>query len=113
MNPIDIVVIDDEEGITLLCKRLLTRAGHRVTVFTDPRTGMEHLKNHSVDLLLVDIRMPDVDGFAVIEYARNCQPGAAILVMTGHGTVETAIRALRQGVDGLLLKPFRARGGID
>jgi signal transduction histidine kinase len=62
--------------------------------------------NNSIDLLLVDIRMPDVDGFEVIAHAQRIQPDVAALVMTGYGTVETAIRALRQGVDGLLLKPF-------
>ena len=62
-------------------------------------------KTH-IDLLLVDIRMPEVDGFDVISRAQMVQPDVAVLVMTGFGTVETAIRALRQGVDGLLLKPF-------
>ena len=50
--------------------------------------------------------MPEVDGFEVITSARRLQPDLAVLVMTGFGTVETAIKALRQGVDGLLLKPF-------
>ena len=106
MNPIRVLVVDDEAGIALLCKRLLTRAGFQVTSLTDPRLAVEHLQNHPVDLLLVDIRMPEVDGFEVIAHARRVQPAIAILVMTGYGTVETAIRALRQGVDGLLLKPF-------
>ena len=57
-------------------------------------------------LLLVDIRMPEVDGFEVIARASQLQPDLAVLVMTGFGTLDTAIRALRQGVDGLLLKPF-------
>ena len=63
-------------------------------------------RHNPVDLLLVDIRMPDVDGFEVISRAKKLQPDIAVLVMTGFGTVETAIQALRQGVDGLLLKPF-------
>src|SRR5574338_499621 len=58
-------------------------------------------------LVVVDIRMPEVDGFDVISRAQMIQPDIAVLVMTGFGTVETAIRALRQGVDGLLLKPFQ------
>ena len=101
-----IFVVDDEPGIALLCKRLLTRAGFQVEAQTDPRQAIEYLKENAIDLLLVDIRMPGVDGFEVIQYAQRLQPDAAILIMTGHGTVETAIRALRQGVDGLLLKPF-------
>jgi len=104
-NPL-VLVLDDEPGITLLCKRLLTRAGFDVTAFTEPRKALEELSRRRFDLLLVDIRMPEVDGFDVIAHAQRSQPDIAVLVMTGFGTVETAIRALRQGVDGLLLKPF-------
>src|SRR5512138_59485 len=106
MDPISILVVDDEPGIALLCKRMLTRAGYLVTPLTDPRESLEWLKQNKADLLLVDIRMPEIDGFEVISVARQLQPDLAVLVMTGFGTVETAIRALRQGVDGLLLKPF-------
>lgn len=106
MKPISILVVDDEPGIALLCKRILSRAGYEVTSQTDPRIAIENLQEHHFDLLLVDIRMPEVDGFDVISRAQLVQPDIAVLVMTGFGTVETAIRALRQGVDGLLLKPF-------
>lgn len=101
-----VFIVDDEPGIAMLCERLLTRAGYQTASETKPRTAIEYLKENRVDLLLVDIRMPEVDGFEVIQHAQRLQPDAAILIMTGHGTVDTAIRALRQGVDGLLLKPF-------
>jgi signal transduction histidine kinase/FixJ family two-component response regulator len=101
-----VFVVDDEPGIALLCNRLLSRAGYKVETQTDPRKAISYLKENKIDLLLVDIRMPEVDGFEVIQHAQRLQPDAAMLIMTGHGTVETAIRALRQGVDGLILKPF-------
>ncbi len=101
-----IFVVDDEPGIALLCNRVLTRAGYKVESQTSPRKAIEYLKENKIDLLLVDIRMPEVDGFEVIQHAQRLQPDAAMLIMTGHGTVETAIHALRQGVDGLILKPF-------
>lgn len=106
METISVLVVDDEPGIALLCNRILNRAGYDVTSETDPRVAIEHFQHKRVDLLLVDIRMPEVDGFDVISRAQMVQPDVAVLVMTGFGTVETAIRALRQGVDGLLLKPF-------
>ncbi len=101
-----ILVVDDEPGIASLCERLLSREGHRVTALINPLAAIEYLQKTRTDLLLVDIRMPEVDGFDVISRAKIVQPDIAVLVMTGFGTVETAIRALRQGVDGLLLKPF-------
>jgi signal transduction histidine kinase len=107
MDPLSVLVVDDEPGIALLCKRLLTRGGYLVTALTDPREAVEWLKANPADVLLVDIRMPEVDGFEVIGHARRLQTDLAILIMTGFGTVETAIHALREGVDGLLLKPFQ------
>lgn len=106
MESASILVVDDEPGIALLCTRVLKRAGYDVLSETNPRTAIDYLGHNRVDLLLVDIRMPEVDGFDVISRAKRSQPDIAVLVMTGFGTVETAIRALRQGVDGLLLKPF-------
>jgi signal transduction histidine kinase len=106
MESVKVLVVDDEPGIALLCDRILSRAGYDVTSETDPRVAIEHLQHQRVDLLVVDIRMPEVDGFDVISRAQMVQPDIAVLVMTGFGTVEMAIKALRQGVDGLLLKPF-------
>ncbi len=100
------IIIDDEPGIVRLCKRLLERSGFTVQTFTNPEEGAEVLKNESFDVLLVDIRMPAMDGFQVIDIARQNQPDIAAVIMTGYGTLETAIRALRQGADGLILKPF-------
>ena len=101
-----ILVVDDEPGITRLCERLLKRAEYEVTSFTDPTAAMTYVEQNKIDLLLVDIRMPEISGFDLIAQVKQHQPDAAVLVMTGFGTVETAIQALRQGVDGLLLKPF-------
>jgi signal transduction histidine kinase/FixJ family two-component response regulator len=107
-----ILVVDDEPGITLLCERLLKRAGYEVTIFTDPKLAMKFIAKEKIDSLLVDIRMPEISGFDLIAYTKEHQPDAAILVMTGFGTVETAVQALRQGVDGLLLKPFEVGGEL-
>mgnify|MGYP001102393950 CR=1 FL=1 len=101
-----VFVLDDEPGIILLCKRLLERAGFRVESFSAPGVALAALENNPIDLLLVDIRMPELDGFQAIDRARQLQPDLAVVVMTGFGTVETAIEALRRGADGLILKPF-------
>ncbi len=106
MNKPVVLVVDDELGIVRLCERLLKKAGFSVSTFTNPEKAMAFLSGERVDLLLVDIRMPKVDGFSVVAFAKEHQPDIATLLMTGFGTVETAIRALRRGVDGLILKPF-------
>lgn len=106
MNRPSVLVVDDESGIVLLCERLLTQAGYNVFAHTDPRLAMDILQKSRPELLLVDIRMPEISGFDLAEKARALCPEMAILAMTGYGTVETAIQALRKGMDGLLLKPF-------
>ncbi|HTX89906.1 MAG TPA: ATP-binding protein [Anaerolineales bacterium] len=112
MTAIHILVVDDEPGITKLCERLLKRAGYQVSAFTDPAMAMRFVLQEKIELLLVDIRMPEISGFDLITFTKQHQPDAAVLVMTGFGTVETAIQALRQGVDGLLLKPFDVGGEL-
>lgn len=101
-----ILVVDDELGVVRLCQRLLERVGFQVIAVTSPQDGLTVLDRSQVDLLLVDIRMPEMNGFRMIELAREKQPEIAVVVMTGFGTVETAIEALRRGADGLILKPF-------
>jgi signal transduction histidine kinase/FixJ family two-component response regulator len=112
MTEASIFIIDDEEGILRLCTRLLERANFRVSGCTDPREGIEILESEEYDLLLVDIRMPSMDGFEVIDIVQQVQTDIAVVIMTGYGTLETAIRALRQGADGLILKPFEEGGEL-
>ena len=106
MPDASVIIIDDEVGIVRLCTRLLERVNYKVTGVNLPSEGINILQEEQFDLLLVDIRMPEMDGFKVIEQARLMQPDIAVVIMTGFGTLETAIRALRQGADGLILKPF-------
>ncbi len=106
MSESRVLVVDDEPGIVLLCDRILSRVGYEVVTYTDPHQALDELKNAYFDLLLVDIRMPEVSGFDLIHAAHDLRQDMAILAMTGFGTVETAIQALRGGVDGLILKPF-------
>ncbi len=108
-----ILVVDDEPGITRLCERLLTRTGYGVIAFTDPAAAMTFVEINKIDLLLVDIRMPEISGFDLIAHVKQHQPDTAVLVMTGYGTIDTAIQALREGVDGLLLKPFDSSSELE
>ncbi len=104
---VSVLVVDDNPMDTLLCQRLLERYGFQVTAANDPRLALANLQRQTFDLLLVDIHMPYIDGFDLIERARSLQPNMAVLLMTGFGTVETGIQALQRGADGLILKPFQ------
>jgi signal transduction histidine kinase/CheY-like chemotaxis protein len=101
-----ILLVDDDRTIIRLCQRLLERASYQVIAAMDPFDALKVLERQAVDLLLSDIRMPIMDGFELITQAKKLQPELPVLVMTGYGSVETAIQALHRGVDGLILKPF-------
>lgn len=106
MSSASVLIVDDDRSIVRLCQRLLERASYEVYASTDPLEALKILEATKLDLLLADIRMPVMDGFELIERARNINPDLAVLVMTGFGTVDTAVQALYKGVDGLILKPF-------
>lgn len=102
-----ILVIDDEENIRSTVEEFLSLNGYQVETAASGRAGLDLLGRNAYDLVVSDLRMPDVDGLAVIEWIRETQPDLPVLVMTGHATVESTIRALRLGAYDYLLKPFR------
>jgi signal transduction histidine kinase len=101
-----ILVVDDEPGVLLTCQRWLERAQYKVMPVSSPSQALAILERQPVSLVLVDIRMPGMDGFQLMTLARRYQPDLAVVIMTGFGTVEMAIEALQRGADGLVLKPF-------
>jgi signal transduction histidine kinase/CheY-like chemotaxis protein len=101
-----ILIVDDDRTILRLCQRLLERSAYHVVTALDPFDALSIVEQQKVDLLLSDIRMPRMDGFELIKRAKQLQPDLPVLLMTGYGSIDTAIQALHRGVDGLILKPF-------
>jgi len=102
-----ILVLDDEVAIGELCLRTLQKYGYQVATTTRPQEALEMLRQEEFDLLLLDIRMPEIDGLEVMRRVREFSPEIAIVVMTGYASVEAAIEAVRQGAADFLQKPFR------
>jgi EAL domain-containing protein (putative c-di-GMP-specific phosphodiesterase class I)/DNA-binding NarL/FixJ family response regulator len=113
MDPVDsdarILVVDDEDANVYLLVRLLTRAGYRAAAgTTDPRDALLRIERDDPDLLLLDLHMPDLDGYAVLEAVRS-REGAGflpVIVLTGDIDAETRRRALSLGATDFLTKPF-------
>jgi signal transduction histidine kinase len=103
-----IIVVDDEELIRKQTEAALRRAGYRIATAWDGASALALIKQQVPDLLIADIRMPDMDGLQLFSSARKLFPDLAALLMTAHGTIETAIHALQLGVQGFLQKPFTA-----
>ena len=101
-----VLVVDDEPNIVRLCRRLLEKANFQVVTATSQAQSLAILASQRVDLLLVEVRMSGLDVFQLISLARRHQPDLSAVIMTGYGTLDTAIAALQQGADGLILKPI-------
>ena len=97
-------MVDDEANIRLTLSTLLRRAGYDVHAAESGREAIGLLEQHAFDLLLVDLRMPEMDGMQVVAAARQRQPEIAVIVLTGHGSLETAVEGLHQGIFDYLLK---------
>jgi DNA-binding response OmpR family regulator len=101
-----ILVVDDEPQIVQLCVKILNRAGHVVEGTTQGEDALRLLESGSVDLLVVDYKMPGLHGFEVIRRARALHPALKAVMITGHGTREVVGEALGGGLQGVLVKPF-------
>jgi two-component system sensor histidine kinase/response regulator len=101
-----IFVIDDDEIIRLSCEQILQKSGYIVETFGNGYEGIERLKQVRPPLLVVDIKMPELDGFEVIKIVRKIDPEIVIVVITGYATIETAVDAMRVGAYDFLPKPF-------
>ena len=102
-----ILVADDEASIRELLSKTLALADYDVDVAQDGRTAIERLRTAQYDLLITDLKMPGVDGLAVIREARRYRADLPVIIITGYSSEASAIEAIDLGVSGYLTKPFR------
>jgi len=101
-----ILVADDEDGVRWVLEKGLREAGYEVTSVKDGESALRHAEAEAPDLIFLDVRMPGLDGLAVLGRLRAGRPDALVIVMTAHGTMETAIQAMQRGAYDYLAKPF-------
>lgn len=101
-----VLVIDDEPEMCQTCRKILARHGHEVWVAESGAAGLQALRERPIDLAVIDLRLPDMDGLEVLRQAKRINPDIIAIIITAHGTVDTAIEAVREGAFDYLLKPF-------
>ena len=104
---VPVLVIDDERDIREGCQRILSRRGLKVILAQDGRAGLEILAREEVALILLDLKMPGMDGMEVLGLIRRDHPQVPVIVITGFATVETAIEAMKLGAYDFISKPFQ------
>jgi DNA-binding response OmpR family regulator len=100
-----ILVVDDESGIRRTLTQLFTRMGYQATEATTGEEALALITQTNFDLVILDIRMPDMDGTDVLKAARPLAPDTVFVLLTGHGGLDSAIVAIRHGAFDYLLKP--------
>jgi DNA-binding NtrC family response regulator len=101
-----VVVIDDEQGILDVVGRFAQRAGYEAITCSNGRDAIAQLQTRKADLVMVDLRMPDVGGLDVLRAIREIDPRCQAVLMTGHASVDTAVEAIKLGASDYLSKPL-------
>lgn len=103
-----IYICDDEVGMLRYLKKMLGSWGAEVKTFENPLSLLDGLKSKSlkVDLLLLDIKMAELDGLETLRRLRSFRPELPVVMMTGHGSIESAVEAMKLGAQNYLTKPF-------
>ncbi len=101
-----ILLADDERAIAITLADDLKRAGHQVTVASDGAEARQALHKTSFDVLVTDIRMPQVSGVELLEELKRSDAPTEVIIITGYGTIESAVDAIKKGAFDYILKPF-------
>ena len=101
-----VLVVDDDSAILEVLEMRLTAMGFDVTATGDPHEARRYVEGGRFDLALVDLRMEPMDGIRLMESLHERQPRLPVLIMTAHGTIETAVEAVQRGAFDYLTKPF-------
>lgn len=105
-TPPRILVMEDESSVAHGLETVLTEEGYRVDVAVTGNTALTTLANDGIDLLVADLRLPDIDGMEVVRRVRRSMPETGVIIISGYGTPATAVEAMKLGVHDFIPKPF-------
>jgi two-component system nitrogen regulation response regulator NtrX len=101
-----VLIIDDEANIRKTLSEIMEDEKHEVAVAEDGQEGMRKFAEENPDIVLLDVQLPKKDGLAVLEEIKASQPGCEVIMISGHGTIESAVKAIKQGAYHFLQKPL-------
>ncbi len=102
-----VLVADDERVVRDGCRRVLSGKGYKISTVENGLEALQCLKEEEIDILLLDLKMPVMGGEEVLEKTRDGHPDIPVIVITGHGTVDTAVECMKKGAYDFITKPFQ------
>jgi DNA-binding NtrC family response regulator len=106
MKPLRVLVIDDESVICDACRLVLGEKGHDVDRCLTGTAGWLAIESEPYDLILLDMKLPDIDGTEILKRVSQKSPAPCVIVMTGYSTLSNALQAMKLGAADYLAKPF-------
>jgi DNA-binding NtrC family response regulator len=103
--PIDILIVDDEKDFVEMLSLHLSEEGHRVRGAFNGPEGLKAVDEEEPDVVILDLKMPGMDGIEVLAELKARHPLVEVILLTGHGTIDTAVEGMKKGAFDYLLKP--------
>jgi DNA-binding NtrC family response regulator len=107
MGNAGILFVDDDRAILELVREYLAEVGYRVEVVDNGVKALEMIKDTPFEIVFTDIKMPDIDGLELLSAIKEYRPETEVIIVTGHGSMESAIKAMKFGSYDYLQKPFK------
>jgi len=105
MEKMKIMLVDDEERFLFTTQKLLSKKGYDVLTSSSGADALETLETHNIHVVILDVKMPGMDGIAALKEIKRRFPLVEVIMLTGHATVESAIDGLKSGATDYLMKP--------
>jgi two-component system response regulator FlrC len=101
-----VLVVDDDNHMRIALKESLTLAGYDVSLAEDGKQAMAEIERRKFDLVVTDVKMPHVNGIDLLKHIKECSPFMPVILVTGYGTVQDAVRVIKEGAYDYIQKPF-------
>ncbi|MGD9825643.1 sigma-54-dependent transcriptional regulator [Desulfobacter sp.] len=103
--PVKILIVDDEKDFVEMFSLRLTRQGEKVSAAYSGQEALDLLEKTEIDVVILDIRMPGMDGIETLKKIKAGHPLVEVILLTGHGSTETAVEGMKEGAFDYLMKP--------
>ena len=107
MDDFDILFVDDDQTILNIVEEYLSACDYRVSIVDSGLKALELIKNQDFDVVFTDFKMPDIDGLELLAMIKEYRPATEVIIVTGHGSMESAIQAMKYGSYDYIQKPFK------